>query len=199
MTARSLNAWIDWPTEPGLYLYHYKGTGYFGSTAKRLPLAFDGKALWVCLPEGTRMYGQKAMLFRPKPGAGLFWRIPDAPPIPPPEPALCSGRLVGGASFEVRKRVPYTPPPMMPLMKVESIPGAEVSGEFTCTYQGETVKGKIEVVPKDSIKSIAASPALSAADERHLSSLSGRWGWKRPPEESKSERTHFSADDEDGF
>ncbi len=155
-----MNFWNEWPDEPGLYLYQYKGKGWSGGVQKQIPLAWDGSSLWVILPEGTRMYGQKAMMYRPKRGAGLFWRIPDAPSLPAPKPPLIGPIDMGnGATFEIREYEPGPPPPMMPLIKIEAVPGL-TADMVVAHYDGEVV---------GAIVNIGEDPPIS-----------GRWGWRRP-------------------
>jgi hypothetical protein len=116
-----VNSWTPKPTAPGLYLYT-------SDIDKNLPLEFDGKNLWIRLPERSRTSGQRAIMFRPV--GGVFWRIPDPPTFPRWETAradvrgrlVASGDLGGGSSFEIREAVKEPDRPRM-LLHVEETAG----------------------------------------------------------------------------
>ncbi len=172
-----MNDWTSKPGEPGIYLY---------SSAKknhRMPLTWDGKHLWVTLPAGTLVYGRTAILFRP--AGGLFWRVPDPPPVDAHRAALAEaihvaggiidtaqaqaalfrGDIGNGATFEIRKAPPEPERPVMPLIKVVTVPGMPADRVIAIGANGELVGAIVNVT-------ISEDPPT----------ISGRWGWKRPPD-----------------
>jgi hypothetical protein len=159
-----MNAWTQKPTDPGLYLYE-------GPSKRRIPVRFDGFHFWIEIPEGMRPNGQRAIMFRP--AGGLFWRIPEAPALPVAALPLVSGDLGSGSYFEIRKYAPGPPPPVMPLIKVETCPGLP-AGTVVSHYDGELV---------GMITNLAPEPPIS-----------GRWGRKDipsplPAEEGRTDAT----------